>query len=161
MVKVKKKGERIIAQNKKAAFDYFFEETLEAGISLEGSEVKSVKLGNISLRDSFCHLDDGELYVKNMYIAQYSKTGSFAPDERRSRKLLIHKRELKKLIGRMREKGYTVVPVKLYFKGRYAKLQIALARGKKQYDKRQTIKDRDIARQAERELARINTKYNG
>ena len=142
----------MVAVNKKAAFDYFFVETFEAGISLEGSEVKSVKNGDVSLRDSFCHMENGSLQLKNCRITPYSKVGAFAPQPDRDRRLLLHKTQLARLDAKAREKGFTVVPVKMYFKGRFVKVEIALARGKKNYEKKQVIKERDIGRTAEREI---------
>lgn len=148
----KKTADKIVAVNKKAAFDYYFVETLEVGIALEGSEVKSVKRGDVSLRESFCHMENGGLELKNCQIASYVKVGAFAPDPRRSRRLLLHKTQLKRLAGKAAEKGFTIVPVKMYFKGRFVKVEIALARGKKNYEKKQVIKDRDVKRTAEREI---------
>lgn len=127
----KKTADKTVAVNKKAAFDYYFVETLEVGIALEGSEVKSVKRGDVSLRESFCHIDNGNLELKNCQITPYAKVGAFAPDPRRNRRLLLHKTQLKRLAGKAAEKGFTIVPVKMYFKGRFVKLEIALARGKK------------------------------
>lgn len=141
-----------VAVNKKAVFDYFFIETIEAGIALEGSEVKSVKRSDVSLLDSFCFMENGNLELKNCMIAQYTKVGAFAPDPRRSRRLLLHKKQLDRLEAKAREKGFTIVPVKIYFKGRFVKVEIALAKGKKQYEKKQVIKERDIARTALREI---------
>lgn len=146
--------EKTVAINKKAIFDYFFVETLEVGIALEGSEVKSVKKGDVSLRDSFCHVENGNLELKNCQITPYGKVGAFAPDPRRSRRLLLHKTQIARLASKAAEKGYTVVPVKMYFKGRFVKVEIALAKGKKQYEKKQVIKERDISRTAEREIGR-------
>ena len=148
----KKSADKTVAVNKKAAFDYYFVETLEVGIALEGSEVKSVKRGDVSLRESFCHIDNGNLELKNCQITPYAKVGAFAPDPRRNRRLLLHKTQLKRLAGKAAEKGFTIVPVKMYFKGRFVKLEIALARGKKNYEKKQVIKDRDVKRTAEREI---------
>lgn len=148
----KKTADKTVAVNKKAAFDYYFVETLEVGIALEGSEVKSVKRGDVSLRESFCHIDNGNLELKNCQITPYAKVGAFAPDPRRNRRLLLHKTQLKRLAGKAAEKGFTIVPVKMYFKGRFVKLKIALARGKKNYEKKQVIKDRDVKRTAEREI---------
>ncbi len=148
----KKSADKTVAVNKKAAFDYYFVETLEVGIALEGSEVKSVKRGDVSLRESFCHIDNGNLELKNCQITPYVKVGAFAPDPRRNRRLLLHKTQLKRLAGKAAEKGFTIVPVKMYFKGRFVKLEIALARGKKNYEKKQVIKDRDVKRTAEREI---------
>ena len=147
-----KSADKTVAVNKKAAFDYYFVETLEVGIALEGSEVKSVKRGDVSLRESFCHIDNGNLELKNCQITPYAKVGAFAPDPRRNRRLLLHKTQLKRLAGKAAEKGFTIVPVKMYFKGRFVKLEIALARGKKNYEKKQVIKDRDVKRTAEREI---------
>lgn len=148
----KKSADKTVAVNKKAAFDYYFVETLEVGIALEGSEVKSVKRGDVSLRESFCHIDNGNLELKNCQITPYAKVGAFAPDPRRNRRLLLHKTQLKRLAGKAAEKGFTIVPVKMYFKGRFVKLEIALARGKKNYEKKQVIKDRDVKCTAEREI---------
>lgn len=148
-----KQQNKTVAVNKKAAFDYFFVESFEAGISLEGSEVKSVKNGDVSLRDSFCHLEKGGLELKNCQISPYANVGAFAPDPRRSRRLLLHKSQIRRLADKAAEKGYTIVPVKMYFKGRFVKVEIALAKGKKNYEKKQVIKDRDISRMAEREIS--------
>ena len=152
--KAKKQENKVVAVNKKAAFDYYFVETFEAGIVLEGSEVKSAKNGDVNLRDSFCHVENGNLELKNCHITPYSNVGAFAPDPRRSRRLLLHKQQLKRLIGKAAEKGFTIVPIKMYFKGRFVKLEIALAQGKKNYEKKQVIKERDVRRTAEREIAK-------
>lgn len=149
---VAKQADKTVAVNKKAIFDYFFVETVEAGIALEGSEVKSVKKGDVSLRDSFCHVENGNLELKNCQITPYSKVGAFAPDPRRSRRLLLHKTQLSRLAAKAAEKGFTIVPVKMYFKGRFVKVEIALAKGKKNYEKKQVKKERDISRTAEREI---------
>ncbi len=151
--KQKSSGSKVVAVNKKASFDYFFVETFEAGIVLEGSEVKSVKKGDVSLRDSFCHAENGNLELKNCRIAPYAMVGAFAPDPTRSRRLLLRKSELKRIIGKADEKGFTIVPVKMYFKGRFVKVELALAKGKKNYEKKNTIKERDVNRSAEREMA--------
>ena len=148
----KKPVNKVVAVNKKAAFDYFFVETFEAGLVLEGSEVKSVKNGDVNLRDSFCHAENGNLELKNCRIAPYANVGAFAPDPTRSRRLLLHKEQIDRLCAKAREKGYTIVPVKMYFSGRLVKVEIALAKGKKNYEKKQVIKDRDERRSAEREL---------
>lgn len=150
--KVKKQENKVVAVNKKAIFDYYFEETFEAGIALEGSEVKSVKVGDVSLRDSFCHAENGNLELKNCRITPYTKVGAFAPDPTRSRRLLLHKTQIDRLCGKAAEKGYTIVPVKMYLKGRFVKIEIALAKGKKNYEKKQVKKERDINRAAEREI---------
>lgn len=143
----------VVAVNKKAVFDYFFVETVEAGIALEGSEVKSVKNGGVNLRDSFCHAENGNLELKNCYIAPYANVGAFPPDARRSRRLLLHKRQILRLKAKAAEKGYTIVPVKMYIKGSFVKVEIALAVGKKTYEKKQTLKERDQNRTAAREIA--------
>lgn len=147
-----KQSNKVVAVNKKAMFDYFFVETFEAGISLEGSEVKSVKKGDVSLRDSFCHMENGGLELKNCQISPYVNVGAFPPEPRRSRRLLLHKTQIRRLADKAAEKGYTIVPVKIYFKGRFVKVEIALAKGKKNYEKKQAIKERDISRTAAREL---------
>lgn len=152
----RKAGEiKVVAVNKKAAFDYFFIETVEVGIVLVGSEVKSVKQGDVTLRDSFCFAENGNLELKNCRIAPYKNVGAFAPDPTRSRRLLLHKTQLRRLAAKAAEKGFTLVPVKMYFKGRYVKLEIALAKGKKNFEKKQVIKERDICRTAEREIEKI------
>lgn len=152
----KKQIDKTVAVNKKAVFDYFFEETVEAGIALEGSEVKSVKKGDVSLRDSFCHIENGNLELKNCQISPYANVGAFPPDPRRSRRLLLHKSQLSRLAAKAAEKGYTIVPVKMYFRGRFVKVELALAKGKKNYEKKQVKKERDINRTAQRE---INGRY--
>ncbi|MDE7164024.1 MAG: SsrA-binding protein SmpB [Clostridiales bacterium] len=143
---------KTVAVNKKAAFDYFFVETFEAGIALEGSEVKSVKVGDVSLRDSFCFMENGNLELKNCRITPYKNVGAFAPDPTRTRRLLLHKTQIQRLASKAAEKGFTIVPVKMYMKGRFVKVEIALAKGKKNYEKKNVIKERDINRTAAREL---------
>ncbi|MCL2255307.1 MAG: SsrA-binding protein SmpB [Firmicutes bacterium] len=146
---------KIIDKNKKAFHDYFIEESIEAGIVLEGNEVKSVKMGGVSLRDAFCHFDKGELFLKNCHINPYEKGSYFNAEPRRNRKLLLNKSEIKKLVGKIAQKGLTLVPTKIYFKGNYVKVEIGLARGKKQHDKRVTLKEKDVKRESEREIARL------
>lgn len=143
---------KTVAINKKAAFDYFFVETFEAGIALEGSEVKSVKAGDVSLRDSFCFMEKGNLELKNCRITPYKNVGAFVPDPTRTRRLLLHKTQIQRLASKAAEKGFTIVPVKMYMKGRYVKVEIALAKGKKNYEKKNVIKERDINRTAQREM---------
>lgn len=147
---------KTVAVNKKAAFDYFFVETFEAGIALEGSEVKSVKNGDVSLRDSFCFMENGNLELKNCRITPYKNVGTFPPDPTRTRRLLLHKTQIQRLASKAAEKGFTIVPVKMYMKGRFVKVEIALAKGKKNYEKKNVIKERDINRTAQREINRIN-----
>lgn len=139
--------------NKKARFEYEIVEKFEAGIALEGSEVKSVRAGHVNLGDAFCFVENGELYLKNCRISAYDKATVLPPDELRSRKLLLHRREIDRLIGKSREKSLTIVPLSMYFKGRRVKTEIALARGKRSYDKKQTIKERDGTRDMQRQIA--------
>ena len=142
---------KLIVNNKKAYFEYFIEDTFEAGIVLEGSEVKSLRGGEASLLDSFVFLRNHEVFLKNMYIKPYKQATSYIPNERRDRKLLLQKREILKLDRAVKEKGLTIVPTKVYFKDNLVKVEIATAKGKKLFDKRETIKrreqDRDINRQ--------------
>lgn len=145
---------KVVATNKQAYHNYNIVDTYEAGLVLQGSEVKSIREGQVNLKDSFVRIDDGEAYVLNMYIAPYKPASKLQHDPYRKRKLLLHKREILKLMGKAQEKGYTIIPTKLYFKNGKAKLEIALAKGKAKYEKRQAIKERDL----KRELAK---KYKG
>lgn len=145
--------ENVIATNKKARFEYFIEETYEAGITLVGCEVKSARAGNVNLADSFCFFENGELLLKNCYVAAYEQGSYNNVDVRRDRKLLMHKQELRRLYGKIKEKGYTLVPIKMYFKNSLVKVELGLGKGKKQYDKKQTTRERDIKRSAERDIA--------
>ena len=142
--------------NRKAKFEYFFEYTLEAGIQLLGTEIKSIRAGNVNLKDAYCHFEDGNLIVRSMFIAEYSHGNQHNHETRRDRRLLLRKQEIKKLHKKVKEKGNTIVPYRLYINDRgFAKLEIALAKGKKSYDKRQSIKEKD----QKRELAR-SKKYD-
>ena len=143
---------KIIATNRKASFDYFLEKTFEAGIVLVGSEVKSLRNKEASLLDTFVFIKNDEVFLKNLYIKPYEKTTSYIPNERKDRKLLLKKREIQMLKRCVNEKGYAIVPTKMYFKDALVKVEIALAKGKKLYDKRETIKNRDVDRQMKREL---------
>ena len=147
-----KTSTKLIANNKKAYHDYFIEDVYEAGIELFGTEVKSLRMGNCSIKEAFISVDKGEVYIHQMHINPYEKGNIFNKDPLRKRRLLLHKAEIRKLIGGSKEKGYTIVPLKVYFKGSYVKLEIGLARGKKLYDKRQSIAQKDQARQAERDF---------
>lgn len=147
-----KTGGKLIANNKKARHDYFLEELYECGISLHGTEVKSLRMGKCSIKESFVRIDNGEVVIYGMHISPYEKGNIFNRDPLRPKKLLMHKREIRKLQGQIKEKGYTLVPVQVYFKGSLVKVQIALARGKKLYDKRQDIAKKDQRREAEREF---------
>jgi SsrA-binding protein len=145
--------EKIIAINKIVRHEYFIEESIEAGIVLEGAEVKSLRAGAVNLRDSFCMIQNGELFVKNMHVTVYDKSGAFSTkDAKRDRKLLIHKIELIKLRSKVEQKGLTLVPLKLYFKGALIKMELALCKGKHTFDKKQTLKEKDIKREAERQI---------
>lgn len=143
---------KLIANNKKAFHDYFIEDKYEAGISLVGTEVKSLRMGKCSVKESFIRIENGELIIYGMHISPYEKGNIFNKDPLRPRKLLMHKYEINKMAGKMKEKGYTVVPLQVYFKGSLVKVEIALARGKKLYDKRQDIAKKDMRRESEREF---------
>ena len=144
---------KIVAVNKSASFEYFVEEKFEAGIVLEGSEVKSIRKSNCNLSDSFCFVRKGEAVLKNMHIAVYDKSGAFnTRDSRRDRKLLLHKSEIAKIVGKVNEKGYTLVPLKVYFKDSLVKVEVALCRGKHTYDKKQSLREKDLKRDAERRI---------
>ena len=148
----KKEGIKLIANNKKAFYDYFIDDTYEAGIALVGTEVKSLRMGKCSLKESFIRIEHGEVFVYNMHISPYEKGNIFNKDPLRVRKLLLHRYEINKLMGKVAEKGYTVVPLKVYLKDSLVKVEIGLARGKKLYDKRETIAKKDQQREAEREF---------
>lgn len=142
-----------IAYNRYAAYEYFILEKFEAGIVLEGAEVKSLRAGNCNLKDSFCFLRNGELTLKNFHIPLYDKAGAFnSKDSKRDRKLLMHKSEIYKLAGKINEKGFTLIPLSVYFSGSLVKVEIALCKGKQNYDKKRTIAERDRKREMEREI---------
>ena len=144
---------KLIANNKKAWHDYFFEEKFEAGIELVGTEVKSIRQGHCSIKEAFIRIDkNGEVQIYGMHISPYEKGNIFNRDPLRVRKLLLHRHEIRRLIGKVEQKGYTLVPLQVYFKGSRIKVEIALAKGKKLYDKRQDIAKRDQRRAAEREF---------
>jgi len=145
------KGEgKQIAQNKKAYHDYFIEETYEAGIVLQGTEIKSIRAGRVNLKDSFARVQKGEVFLHNMHISPYEQGNRFNHDPLRTRKLLLHRKEINKLIGETKEQGYALVPLKLYLKNGYAKILLGLARGKKKYDKREELKKKEAKREIER-----------
>ena len=148
----KEKGSRLIANNKKAYHDYFIEEKYEAGISLHGTEVKSLRMGKCSIKESFLRIENGELFIYGMHVSPYEKGNIFNKDPLRVKKLLMHKSEINKLQGKIAEKGYTLVPLQVYLKGGLVKVEIGLARGKKLYDKRQDIAKKDQRREAQREF---------
>ena len=143
---------KLIANNKKARHDYFLEETFEAGVELHGTEVKSLRQGHCSIKEAFVHIEKGEVMIYGMHISPYEKGNIFNKDPLRPKKLLMHKKEISRLLGKIKEKGYTLVPVQVYFKGSLVKVEIALARGKKLYDKRQDIAKKDARREAERDF---------
>ena len=149
MAKIAKK---LIANNKKVYHDYFLEEKYETGIALAGTEVKSLRMGKCSIKEAFVRIENEEIIIYGMHISPYEKGNIFNKDPLRPRKLLMHKQEIKKLVGKIKEKGYTLVPVEVYFSGSLVKVEIALARGKKLYDKRQDIAKKDQKREAAREL---------
>ncbi len=152
MAKAPKENVKLIANNKKAYHDYFIEEKYEAGISLAGTEVKSLRQGKCSIKESFLKIEKGEVFIYGLHISPYEKGNIFNKDPLRVRKLLLHKYEINKLAGKIAEKGYTLVPLQVYFRGSLVKVEIGLAKGKKLYDKRQDIAKKDQKREAEKEF---------
>ena len=148
---------KIIAKNAKAFHDYFIEDRYETGIELAGTEVKSIRQGNVNLKDSFCIIKDGEISVLGMHISPYEKGNIFNKDPRRTRKLLMHKREIMRLFGKIKQDGYSLVPLSIYFKGPRVKLEIGLARGKKLYDKRDSAAKKDAKREIDRAMKSRNS----
>ncbi len=146
-----KESIKLIANNKKAYHDYFIEDKYEAGICLHGTEVKSLRMGRCSIKESFIRVENGEVFIYNMHISPYEKGNIFNKDPLRIKKLMLHKYEINKLSGKMTEKGYTLVPTQVYFKGGLVKVEVGLAKGKKLYDKRQDIAKREIGRASCRE----------
>lgn len=147
-----KETQKLIANNKKAYHDYFIDETFEAGIVLHGTEVKSMRMGKCSIKESFIRIENGEVFVYGMHVSPYEKGNIFNKDPLRVKKLLMHKYEINKLLGKIKEKGYTLVPLQVYFKDGRAKVEIGLARGKKLYDKREAIAKKDQRREAEKDF---------
>ena len=147
-----KKGIKLAAQNRKAFHDYFVEERYEAGISLSGTEVKSIRAGTLNLRDAYCSVRDGELFVHGMHISPYEKGNIFNKDPIRDRRLLMHKREIRKLHALVQQDGYTLIPLSVYFKNARVKVEVGLCRGKKNYDKRASIAQRDAEREMDRHM---------
>ena len=148
----KKETQKLIANNKKAYHDYFIDETYEAGIVLHGTEVKSMRMGKCSVKESFIRIENGEMFVYGMHVSPYEKGNIFNKDPLRVKKLLLHKYEINKMAGKVAEKGYTLVPLQVYFKEGKVKVEIGLARGKKLYDKRADIAKKDMRREAEKEF---------
>ena len=143
---------KLVANNKKAYHDYFVDEKIEAGLVLHGTEVKSLRMGKCSIKESFIRIENGEMFVYGMHISPYEKGNIFNKDPLRVKKLLLHKSEINKLTGKIKEKGFTIVPLQVYFKEGKAKMEIGLCRGKKLYDKRQDIAKKDMKREAEKEF---------
>ena len=152
MANAPKENKKMVANNKKARFDYFIEDTYEAGIALHGTEVKSLRMGKCSVKEAFIRIEHGEVFVYNMHISPYEKGNIFNKDPLRIKKLLLHKYEIHKIQGKIKEKGYTLVPLMVYFKGSLVKVEIGVARGKKLYDKRQDIAKKDQRREAEKDF---------
>ena len=150
MAEKQKAGQKIVAQNKKAWHDYFVEERYEAGVALCGTEIKSIRRGAVNLKDSYCSFENGEMYAVGVHISPYEQGNRFNHEPLRDKKLLMHKREILKLRGLVQQKGYTLIPLSLYFAGSYVKMEIGLCRGKKLYDKRES----EAARQAGRDMER-------
>ncbi len=153
-----KDGKKLIANNPKSRHDYFLDEYIEAGLELVGTEVKSLRTGKCSIKEAWVRIQNGEVYIYQMHISPYEKGNIFNRDPLRPRRLLLHKNEILKLSQKIKEKGYTLVPVEVYFKGSRVKIEIALARGKKNYDKRRDIADKDQKREALRDFKIRNLK---
>ena len=153
---MEKKTIKTIAQNKKAYHDYFVDEKYEVGIALAGTEVKSIRQGNVNLKDSYCKINNGEIFVVGMHISPYEKGNIFNKDPLRERKLLMHKAEIRRLIGKVKEDGYSLIPTKVYLKGSKVKIELALAKGKKLYDKRAAIADKEAKRRMDRKIKEYN-----
>ncbi len=151
-------GTKTIAQNKKAYHDYFVEETFEAGIELFGTEVKSIRCGGVTLKDSFCRVVEGELFAFGIRVSPYEKGNIFNRDPEREKRLLMHRKEINKLLGRVSRDGLTLIPLSLYFKGQYVKVQLGLCRGKKLYDKRESEAKREADREIERRFKYESTR---
>ena len=152
----KKQSGKIIAQNKKAWHDYFVDEKYEAGIALFGTEVKSIRAGAVNLKDSYCSIKNGELFMVGAHISPYEKGNIFNREPRRDRKLLMHKREIMKINGMLTQKGYTLIPLSLYFSGKNVKVELGLCRGKKLYDKRDSIAAKEVNREIDRKMKEFN-----
>ena len=143
---------KVMATNREARHEYFIEEEYEAGIELQGTEVKSIRQGTLNLKDAWCGIKDGELLVNQMHISPYDHGNRFNPDPRRPRKLLMHKREIMRLLGKVKQDGYSLIPLSVYLKGSLVKVKVGLCKGKKLYDKRQTAAERDAKRQIDRAM---------
>ena len=150
MIYLEKQSVRVMARNREAYHEYFVEEEMEAGIQLMGTEVKSIRQGTLNLKDAWCGIKDGELLLNQMHISPYDHGNRFNPDPRRVRKLLMHKREIMRLLGKVKQDGYSLIPLSVYFKGSKVKVNVGLCKGKKLYDKRQSAAEKDAKRQIER-----------
>lgn len=149
---------KIITENRQATFEYFIEDKYEAGIALDGGEVKSIRAGNVNLKDSFCFVRGYDVWLKNAHIAVYDRAGAYnTKDSKRDRRLLLHKHEISKIVGKINERGYTLIPLKLYFKDALIKVELGLCKGKHTYDKKQALAERDIKRQTAREIKEYNS----
>lgn len=157
MIKLVDNNGRAVARNKKARHDYFIEETVECGIVLMGTEVKSIRQGRVNLKDSYAMVENGEVYLNNMHISPYEQGNIYNTDPVRKRKLLLHKREINKLIGYTAQQGYSLVPLTVYLKRGFVKIELSVAKGKKVYDKRQDIAKKEAKRRIERHMS---AKYN-
>jgi SsrA-binding protein len=149
------RNNRVIVENKKAFHDYFIEDRYQAGIVLTGTEIKSIRMRAVNLKDSFARIENGEVFLYNVHISPYTHGNRFNHDPKRIRKLLLTKKEISKLIGKTKEKGYSLVPLKLYFSGDWVKVELGLAKGKKEFDKRESIKEKDIKRQIDRAIRKF------
>ena len=153
-----KTEKRVVAQNKKAYHDYFIEETYEAGIELFGTEVKSIRQGKLNLKDSWCSVVEGEIFINGMHVSPYEQGNIFNKDPLRPRKLLLHKREINYLNGKVRQDGYSIIPLRVYLKGSLIKMEIALCQGKKLHDKRESAAKKDAMRQMDRAMKDFNNR---
>ena len=149
---MEKENIKVVARNREAYHEYFVEEEMEAGIELLGTEVKSIRQGTLNLKDAWCGIKDGELLLNQMHISPYDHGNRFNPDPRRPRRLLMHRREIMRLLGKVKQDGYSLIPLSVYFKGSHVKINIGLCKGKKLYDKRQSAAERDAKRQIERAM---------
>lgn len=149
---MKQTGRKVISYNRKARHDYFIQETLEAGIELKGTEVKSLRQGMVNLKDGFCYIEDGEMFLNNVHISPYEKGNIFNRDPLRKRKLLMHKREILRLFVKVKQQGYSLIPLSIYFHRSFVKVEVGLCKGKKRYDKREAIAKRDAHREVDRAM---------
>ena len=152
VIRLEKQSIKVMARNREAYHEYFVEEEMETGIELKGTEVKSIRQGTLNLKDAWCGIKDGELLLNQMHISPYDHGNRFNPDPRRVRKLLMHRREIMRLLGKVKQDGYSLIPLSIYFKGSRVKVNVGLCKGKKLYDKRQSAAEKDAKRQIERAM---------